>query len=224
RKTIDVLTVGLVVKIDDMRTRQVLGYTKKFQRCAMAYKFETEERTTKLIDVIWNVGRTSKVNLSDILEPVENRGATIRRATMNNYDDIERIGVRLNSRVLIRRSNDVIPEILGTVPTDEETYEIQKPVYCPACHSELIQDGVHIFCTNSLSCRPQLVSRLVHFASRDAMNIEGFSEKTAEKFLDELGLKDLPELYEIEYEDLIKLDGFQKKKSNNLLGAIEKSK
>ena len=224
RTNLDVLTDGLVIKIDDIRTREVLGYTNRFPRWAIAYKFEAEETTTKLLEVVWNVGRTAKVTPTALLEPVEIGGATVRRATLNNYDDIVRKGVRLNSRVLIRRSNDVIPEILGTIDTDEETFEIEKPIYCPACHSELIQNGVHIFCPNSLSCKPQLVSRLVHFASRDAMNIEGFSEKTAEKFVEELDLKDLPGIYEIEYEDLIVLEGFKERKSNNLLEAIEKSK
>ena len=224
RHNLDILTDGLVIKIDDIRTREILGYTNKFPRWAIAYKFEAEETTTKLLEVAWNVGRTSKVTPTAILEPVEIGGVTVRRATLNNYDDIERKGVRLNSRVLIRRSNDVIPEILGTVDTDEETFEIEKPAHCPACNSELIQNGVHIFCPNSLSCKPQLVSRLVHFASRDAMNIEGFSEKTAEKFLEELDIVDLPQIYEVKYEDLIRLEGFKDKKTKNLLEAIEKSK
>ncbi|MDR7856695.1 NAD-dependent DNA ligase LigA [Tissierella sp.] len=224
RHKLDLLTDGLVIKIDDIKTREVLGYTNKFPRWAIAYKFEAEETTTKLLEVVWNVGRSSKVTPTAILEPVDIGGVTVKRATLNNYDDIERKGVRLNSRVLIRRSNDVIPEILGTVDTDDETFEIEKPTHCPACESELVQNGVHIFCPNSLSCKPQLVSRLVHFASRDAMNIEGFSEKTAEKLLEELNLRELPDLYEIKYEDLINLEGFKAKKTNNLLEAIEKSK
>lgn len=224
RHDLDILTDGLVLKVNDIKTREVLGYTNKFPRWAIAYKFEAEETTTKLLGVIWNVGRTAKVTPSAILEPVEIGGVTIKRATLNNYDDIERKQVRINSRVLIRRSNDVIPEILGTVPTDEETFEIEKPDYCPACNSELLQNGVHIFCPNSLSCKPQLVSRIVHFASRDAMNIEGLSEKTAEKLLEELDIKDLPEIYEIKYEDLIGLEGFKDKKSQNLIDAIERSK
>lgn len=224
RHHIDILTDGAVVKINDMKTREVLGYTMRFPRWAIAYKFEAEETTTNLLSVEWNVGRTGKVTPTAILEPVEIAGATVRRATLNNYDDIERKGVRLNSRVLVRRSNEVIPEIMGVVDTEEETYPIEKPTHCPACNSELIQDGVHIFCPNSLTCKPQLVSRMVHFASRDAMNIEGFSEKTAEKLLEELKLTDIPEIYEIKYEDLIGLEGFKDKKTNNLLEAIEKSK
>ena len=224
RGTLDILTDGMVIKINDMRTREVLGYTNKFPRWAVAYKFEAEEISTKLLAVEWNVGRSAKVTPTALLEPVDIGGVTVKRATLNNYDDIERKGVRLNSRILIRRSNDVIPEILGTLETEEKTYPIEKPTHCPYCQSELIQNGVHIFCPNSLSCRPQLVSRLVHFASRDAMNIEGFSEKTAEKLLKELNIRDLPEIYEIKYEDLRKLEGFKDKKSKNLIDAIERSK
>lgn len=224
RRGLDVLTDGMVIKVKDTKTREVLGYTDRFPRWAIAYKFEAEETTTKLLEVVWNVGRTAKVTPTAILEPVEIGGVTVRRATLNNFDDIKRKGVRINSRVLIRRSNDVIPEILGTMETEEETFEIKKPTHCPACNSELIQNGVHIFCPNSLSCKPQLVSRLVHFASRDAMNIEGFSEKTAEKFVEELNISDLPEIYEVKYEDLITMEGFKEKKTNNLLEAIEKSK
>ncbi|MFA5576964.1 MAG: NAD-dependent DNA ligase LigA [Tissierellaceae bacterium] len=224
RRNLDVLTDGMVIKLKDIKTREVLGYTNRFPRWAIAYKFEAEETSTKLLKVVWNVGRTAKVTPTAILEPVEIGGVTVRRATLNNYDDIERKGVRINSRVLIRRSNDVIPEILGSLETEEETFEIEKPSHCPACNSELIQDGVHIFCPNSLSCKPQLVSRLVHFASRDAMNIEGFSEKTAERFVEELGIVDLPQIYEVKFEDLMSLEGFKDKKTNNLLEAIERSK
>ncbi|RKD28999.1 NAD-dependent DNA ligase LigA [Thermohalobacter berrensis] len=225
RHNLDVLTDGLVIKINDMRTREILGYTQKFPRWAIAYKFEAQEVTTKLIRVEWNVGRTGKVTPTAVLEPVEIGGATIRRATLNNWDDIQRKKVKVGCRVWLRRSNDVIPEIMGTVEDScDDAEEIEKPKHCPACGSELVKDGVHIFCPNSLSCKPQLVSRLVHFASRDAMNIEGFSEKTAEQLYEELGLTDIPELYNIKFEDLIKLERFGKKKAENLLNAIEKSK
>lgn len=225
RKELDVLTDGLVIKINDIKTRNVLGFTQKFPRWAIAYKFKAEEVTTKIIDVNWNVGRTGKVTPTAILEPVDIGGVTVKRATLNNYDDILRKNVKLGCRVWIRRSNDVIPEIMGTIlDSCENPIEIEKPTHCPSCGSELIQDGVHIFCVNSLSCKPQMVSRLVHFASRDAMNIEGFSEKTAEQLFEELDLKDIPGLYNLKYEDLIKLERFGEKKAKNLLNAIEKSK
>lgn len=225
RKGLDILTDGLVIKINDMKTREALGYTQKFPRWAVAYKFEAEEVTTKLLGIEWNVGRTGKVTPTALLEPIDIGGVTVKRATLNNWDDIQRKKVALGCRVWIRRSNDVIPEIMGTVEdSSEDIQEIIKPEKCPACDSELVQEGVHIFCPNSLSCKPQLVSRLVHYASRDAMNIEGFSEKTASQLFEEIHLKDIPQLYELKLEDIISLERFGPKKAQNLLEAIEKSK
>ncbi len=228
RKGLDVLTDGLVIKINDMKTREALGYTQKFPRWAIAYKFEAEEVTTKLLGIEWNVGRTGKVTPTALLEPIDIGGVTVKRATLNNWDDIQRKKVALGCRVWIRRSNDVIPEIMGIVEdsydNSQDIEEIIKPEKCPSCDSELVQDGVHIFCPNSLSCKPQLVSRLVHYASRDAMNIEGFSEKTAAQLFEEIHLKDIPQLYELKFEDIVNLERFGPKKAQNLLDAIEKSK
>ena len=224
RNKLDILIDGVTIKVNDIETRRALGYTNKFPRWAIAYKFEAEEISTTLLDVVWNVGRTAKVTPSAILEPVDIGGVTVQRATLNNYDDILRKKVKIGSRVLIRRSNDVIPEILGTLPSDIETHEIEKPKTCPYCGSHLYQDGVHIFCPNTLSCVPQLVSRLTHFASRDAMDIEGFSEKTIEKLMGTVGLKEIPDVYKLRYEDIIKIEGFKEKRTNNLLNAIENSK
>ena len=224
RNKLDILIDGVTIKVNDIETRRALGYTNKFPRWAIAYKFEAEEISTTLLDVVWNVGRTAKVTPSAILEPVDIGGVTVQRATLNNYDDILRKKVKIGSRVLIRRSNDVIPEILGTLPSDIETHEIEKPKTCPYCGSHLYQDGVHIFCPNTLSCVPQLVSRLTHFASRDAMDIEGFSEKTIEKLMGTVGLKEIPDVYKLRYEDIIKIEGFKEKRTKNLLNAIENSK
>lgn len=224
RKNLDLLTDGMVIKVKDIKTRKILGYTNKFPRWAIAYKFEAEEVTTKLLDVNWNVGRTGKLTPTAILDPVEIGGANISRATLNNYDDILRKKLKINARVLLRRSNDVIPEILGVVEEGKDVKIIEKPELCPACGTKLVQDGVHIFCKNSYACKPQLVAKLVHFASRDAMNIEGFSEKTAEQLLRELDLKQLTDLYKLEYGDLLELEGFKEKKSQNLINAIESSK
>lgn len=224
RKNLGIQIDGVTIKIDDFKTRGLLGFTQKFPRWSIAYKFEAVESSSRLLEVVWNVGRSSKVTPSAIIEPVEIDGVTIKRATLNNYDDINRKKLRLNSRILIRRSNDVIPEIMGVLPTKEKTYKIERPKTCPACGAHLFQNGVHIFCPNTLSCKPQLVSRLVHFASRDAMNIEGFSEKTIERFMDKLGLKEIPDIYNLNYDDIIKLEGFKEKRTNNLLEAIENSK
>lgn len=225
RETLDILTDGVVIKINDKKTQDVLGYTNKFPRWSIAFKFEAEEYTTTLLDVVWNVGRTGKVTPSAILEPVDFSGVTVSRATLNNYDDIKRKKVKIGSKVFIRRSNDVIPEILGVVDENQEgTVEIEKPKYCPYCHTELIEGNVHIICPNSISCTPQLLARMQHFASRNAMDIEGLSEKTIGQLMDELGIKEIYDLYDLTYDDLINLDRFADKKTRNLLDAIEKSK
>lgn len=224
RDDLDILIDGVTIKINDFRTREELGFTNKFPRWAIAYKFEALEVSTRLLEVIWNVGRSSKVTPSAILEPVDIGGVTVQRATLNNIDDINRKQLKLNSRVLIRRSNDVIPEILGALPTEEITYDIIEPKICPSCGTELYRNGVHIFCPNTLSCKPQLISRLTHFASRDAMDIEGLSEKTITKLLLERGISEIADIYELRYDDIINLEGFKEKRSNNLLNAIENSK
>ncbi|MGO1580025.1 MAG: NAD-dependent DNA ligase LigA [Peptoniphilaceae bacterium] len=224
RDSLDILIDGVTIKVNNLKSRQILGFTNKFPRWAIAYKFEAKEVITKVLDVIWNVGRSSKVTPTALLEAVDIDGVTIQRATLNNYDDIERKEVRLGSKVLIRRSNDVIPEILRALPTEEETFKIEKPKNCPSCGTELFQDGVHIFCPNTLSCVPQLISRLTHFASRDAMNIEGLSEMTISKLLSDLDVREIPQIYELKKEDLIKLEGFKEKRSSNLINAINASK
>ena len=223
-KSLDILTDGLVIKINDMRTREALGFTQRFPRWAIAYKFEAEEMTTRLLSVTWNVGRTGKVTPTAHLEPVNFAGVTVKRATLNNWDDILRKKVAIGCKVWIRRSNDVIPEIMGTLDDCENKEEIEKPQLCPACNSELHHECVHLFCPNSLSCKPQLVSRIVHFTSRDAMNIEGLSEKTASQLYEELDLKNIAEIYELKYHELIELERFGPKKAQNLLDAIEASK
>ncbi|WP_415328520.1 NAD-dependent DNA ligase LigA [Clostridium perfringens] len=216
---------GLVIAIDDIRTRELLGYTVKFPKWAIAYKFEAQEATTKLLDVEWNVGRSGRVSPTAILEPVELAGVTVKRATLNNMDDIARKGVRLGAEVFVRRSNDVIPEIMGVVPESlEGKKEIEEPKVCPACGAHLVHEGVHIYCENTLGCKPQMVKTIVHFAGREAMNIAGFSEKTAEQLFEKLDIRDISDLYKLEYEKLLDLDKFGPKKAQNLLDAIEKSK
>ena len=216
---------GLVIAIDDMRTRELMGYTIKFPKWAIAYKFEAQEATTKLLDVEWNVGRSGRLAPTAILEPVELAGVTVKRATLNNMDDIQRKGVKIGADVFVRRSNDVIPEIMGTVPeTLEGAKEIQPPTVCPACGSHIIVDGAHYFCENTLSCKPQMVKSIVHYASREAMNIAGFSERTAEQLFEKLNIKSISDLYKLKEEELIGLEKFGPKKAQNLLDAIEKSK
>lgn len=223
RKSLDFLIDGMVIKVDDLALRERLGYTDKFPRWAIAYKFEAEETTTILEDVQWNVGRTGKLTPLAILEPVELCGATIRRATLNNYDDIQRKKVKIGSRVFIRRSNDVIPEILG-VSEDNGGKEIPIPTVCPACGSDLVRDGAHIYCPNEGDCPPQIIGRLTHFAEKDCMDIRGVSEKSIEGLHEKLGVRFPTDLYSLTRDDLARLDGFKDKKIDNFLASVEKSK
>mgnify|MGYP000737745066 FL=1 len=224
RPHLDFLIDGMVVKVRDFATREALGATEKFPRWAMAFKFAAEETTTTVRDITWEVGRTGKLTPRASFDPVELAGATIRHATLNNFDDIRRKRVGIGSRVFIRRSNDVIPEILSAVEGDVPERQVEKPTVCPACGAHVEHRGVHLYCTNSLSCAPQIAGRLAHYASRDAMDIDTFSEKTAALFVEELKLKSIPDLYDLGPQDYMGLQGFGERRINNLMAAIERSK
>ena len=227
RDSLDFLIDGATVKLTDMRTREVLGNTDKFPRWAVAFKFAAQETVTKLLDVSWELGRTGKLTPLAHLEPVDICGVTVKRATLNNYGDICRKRVRVGSDVWVRRSNDVIPEIMGVVWADEgeapET-DILPPDVCPACGNILTQRGAHIFCLNRQSCRPQSIARMKHFASRQGMDIEAFSEKTAELFYDNLGVRSPADLYALDKASMVVLKGFGAKKADKLISELEKSK
>ena len=230
RETLDFLIDGATIKITDMRTREVLGTTDKFPRWSIAFKFPAQETVTKLLKITWEVGRTGKLTPLAHLSPVDICGVTVKRATLNNYDDICRKRVRIGSEVWVRRSNDVIPEIMGVVWDGEgeapET-DIQPPAVCPACGGPLVklrQDGVHLFCLNRTSCRPQAIARMAHFASRQGMDIETFSTRTAGLFYDELGVRSAADLYSLDREKLVALKGFGEKKADKLFAELEKSK
>lgn len=223
RKTLDVLTDGAVIKVNDFSRRKELGATDKFPRWAMAFKFEAEEITTILNDVSWQVGRTGKLTPLGIVEPVELCGATVRKATLNNYGDILRKGVKKKARVLIRRSNEVIPEILGATEFYPDCEEIPKPEICPYCKTPLKEVGANLFCPNK-SCPPRVVAKLTNFASKNGMNIEGFSEKTAAILFNAFGTQSFCDLYSLERRKVLALDGFKDLKTDNILSSIEKSK
>ncbi len=223
RDSLDFAIDGMVVKVDDGEARAKLGYTDKFPKWAIAYKFEAEETTTVLRDIIWQVGRTGKLTPLAVLDPVELCGATVRRATLNNYGDIVRKNVAVGSRVFIRRSNDVIPEILGVAERSGESLP-DKPAVCPCCGHELTEDGAHLFCPNFYGCKAQIVARIVQFCAKECMDIDGVSIKTAEQLYDVLGVRSAAELYCITAADLSKIDGFKDRKISNFISAVEKSK
>ncbi len=224
RDVIDILIDGVVIKINDMATREELGFTIRFPKWALAYKFEALEVTTYIRDVIWQVGRTGKMTPLAILDPVDIAGATISRATLNNWDDILRKKVKINSLVFLRRSNEVIPEILGLAQDFPDSKEIEKITTCPSCGAKLVNNGVNLFCPNKDNCPGQLKERIIHFCSRDAMNIEGIRDKTIDLFYDKLNIRTVDDLYKLTSADLEGLENYKDKKINNLINSIEKSK
>lgn len=226
RSSYDFLIDGVVIKVNDFSLREELGYTDKFPRWAVAYKFDAEQVTTRLNDVEWQVGRTGKLTPIGKLEAVELCGATIRRATLNNYGDIVRKRLKKDALVFVRRSNDVIPEVLGSA--EEGGLEIEKPVRCPACGSLLEEVGANLYCTNAEHCRPQIVARITHYCSKNACDIDGISDKTAELMVEKLGVRSVADLYSLTEADLSPLfvgeANRESKKAQNAVIAIEKSK
>lgn len=225
RPTLDYLIDGVLVKVGDFALRDQMGYTDRFPRWAVAYKFEAEETTTTLNEVTWELGRTGKLTPLAHVEPVDFYGVTVRKATLNNYGDIQRKNVAIGAQVWIRRSNDVIPEIMGRFgeAVEGET-PIVPPTHCPACGSELVERGAHLFCLNRATCRPQAIARMTHFASREAMDIEGLSEKTIAQLYDQMKVRDCADLYQITLEEALTLEGFKQRKAEKLLAALSKSK
>jgi DNA ligase (NAD+) len=225
RSSLDWLIDGAVIKVGDAALREQMGFTEKFPRWAVAYKFKAEEAVTKLVAVTWELGRTGKLTPLAHVDPVDFYGVTVSKATLNNLGDIQRKDVAIGCNVWIRRSNDVIPEIMGRAGEVQpgET-AIGTPEVCPACGSPLVRRGAHIFCMNRKSCRPQAVARIAHFASREAMDIEGLSEKTAGQLYDQAGIREIADLYRLTPMDFLMLEGFKEKKAANLSDALEKSK
>lgn len=221
RSSLDFLIDGVVIKVDDFAIREQLGFTDKFPKWAVAYKFDAEQVTTRLVDVDWQVGRTGKLTPIGNLEAVELCGATIRRATLNNYGDILRKRLKRDALVFVRRSNDVIPEILGAA--EEGGEEIPMPERCPACGGELQQAGANLYCVNAENCPPQIAARISHYCSRPACDIEGISDKTVYQLM-KLGVTSVADLYDLTKEQLLRLEGFKEKKAQNILDALEKSK
>lgn len=223
REKLDFLIDGVVIKITDRKIRDSLGYTDKFPRWAVAYKFAAQEATTRLENVVWEPGRTGKLTPLAHLSPVDFAGVRVNRATLNNYGDIVRKRLSIGCTVFVRRANDVIPEVMGRVDDGVEGIPIPKPETCPACGTALVENGAHLFCPNAQSCRPQVVARLQHYCSREGMDIESLSVKTLEMLYDRGLVRTPPDLYSLNRERLLLLPGFQDKKTDKLLDALKAS-
>jgi len=218
---------GLVIKVDSLRQRGLLGFTAKSPRWAIAFKYPAQQATTTVKNVEFSVGRSGAITPVAELEPVKCGGVTISSATLHNFDEIERLGLKLGDKVVIERAGEVIPKVVKVVPGSRKGHEkaILPPKECPSCGSELFKDEeeVALRCVNP-SCPVQFKRSLLHFASRDAMNIDGFGVSSTEQLVDKGLVKGFPDIYRLKKEDLLGLELFKDKKADNLLSRINKSK
>jgi len=216
---------GVVVKLNSLTQQKELGFTAKSPRWAVAYKFAARQATTEVIAINVNVGRTGVITPTAELKPVECSGVIISNATLHNFDEIERLGLREGDRVLIERAGDVIPKVVKVVEQKgRKPYNI--PVKCPACGEKIVkekEEDVAYRCINS-DCPAQLERALLHFSSRDALDIEGMGEAVINQLVELKLLKSLADVYKLKLDNLLQLELFKEKKANNLLSSIEKSK
>jgi DNA ligase (NAD+) len=225
RDEIEMMMDGMVVKIDDVSLQEELGYTVKYPKWMVAFKFPAIEKVTKLKDITLQVGRTGVVTPVAEVEAVNIEGVIVERATLHNFDEIERKDIRIGDSVIIIRSGDVIPKIIKVLTQRRVGSEIipTRPHYCPICGGELLDDGALIKCQN-LSCDARVVGAMIHFASKKALNIDGLGDKIVEQLYEQKLVLHVKDLYALNLEQLLSLEGFKAKKARNLLEAIEKSK
>jgi len=225
RDEIPMMMDGMVIKVDDIAKEEDLGYTVKFPKWMCAYKFPAVEKVTKIEAITLQVGRTGVITPVAEIEPVNIEGAMVSRATLHNFDEIERKDIRIGDSVIIIRSGDVIPKIIKVLEDRRTGKEIpvERPTHCPTCNSELLDEGTLIKCQN-LNCPDRVVNSIIHFAKKGCMNIDGLGAKIVEILVKEKIIKDILDLYYIKAEDLAHLEGFKEKRIQNLLKAIEDTK
>ena len=229
RSTLPYEIDGIVIKLNNIKNQKLLGFTSKYPRWAIAYKFPAEEVITKLLDVIFTVGRTGQITPNAVLEPAKVAGSTIRRATLHNEAFIRERDLHINDYVYIRKAGDVIPEVIGAVVERRKGTEgeIQIIKNCPICNSNLIRSEslIDLYCPNN-NCPARNIESLIHFASRSAMNIEGLGERIVEDFYNMNFIREITDIYDLSHrkEELVELEGFGNKSVENLLVAIETSK
>ena len=216
---------GAVVKVDSFAQRETIGSTAKFPRWAIAYKYPPEEKETTLVDIEINVGRTGVLTPTAVFEPVLVAGSTVSRATLHNEDFIKEKGIRIGDTVIIRKAGDIIPEVLSVVKHCDNSRDYEMPKFCPSCGSRVFREEgeAAIRCDNP-DCPAQLLRVLIHFCSRDAMDIEGLGDAVLETFLKVGLIGKISDIYQLDYEKIASLDGMGQKSADNLKKAVEKSK
>jgi len=225
RDEIPVEMDGMVVRIDKLNLQNSLGYTVKFPKWMCAFKFPPMEKVTKVNAITLQVGRTGVITPVAEVEPVNIEGAVVSRATLHNYDEIERKGLMIGDSVILIRSGDVIPKITKVLTDRRDGSEIaiERPTECPTCHSEVLDEGTLIKCQN-LDCPDIALGSIKYFASKGCMNIDGLGEKIVEQLISKNIIRDILDLYKMTYQDLEQLEGFKEKSINNLLNSIEQTK
>lgn len=227
RDILDYEIDGVVIKVNSYDQQKELGETSKNPRWAIAYKFSAKQATTKLKDIVIQVGRTGTLTPVAVLEPVKVGGVTVSRATLHNFDELKRKDIRIGDWVLVERSGDVIPQVVKSIKEKRTGSEKRKgiPKKCPVCGVDVVrpEGEVAVRCPNK-QCPARLKWRLRYYASRDAMDIDHLGEQTIDKLLDEGLVKDIADLYFLKKEDILKLEGFKEKSAQNLLDSIERSK
>lgn len=217
---------GIVIKVNDLAIQEELGFTVKAPRWAVAYKFPAEEKEAQILSVDWTVGRTGVVTPTANLSPVQLAGTTVSRATLHNVDYIAEKDIRIGDTVIVYKAGDIIPAVLKVVDKYRSEQEVMPvPSHCPSCQSDLqhYEDEVALRCINPI-CSSQLMSKLEHFASRDAMNIAGLGSSIVEKLFGAGLVHDVADIYKLTVDDLLTLDGFKEKSADKLYQAIQTSK
>jgi len=225
RDSYEMMLDGMVIKVNEIASQIDMGYTVKNPRFAVAYKFPAVEKITTIKDIVLQVGRTGAVTPVAIVEPTDIDGVVVERATLHNFDEIERKDIHINDKVIILRSGDVIPKIIKVLTHERDGSEIkfERPSRCPVCESELLDEGVLLKCQN-LECEARVVNSIIYFASKPCLNIDGLGTKIVEQLYNEGLLKSVIDLFYLDEERLLSLEGFKDKKVQNLLNAIENAK
>ena len=219
---------GIVIKVNSIEYQKKLGFTSKFPRWAISYKFKAQNVVTKLKSISFNVGRTGAITPVANLEPVLISGSTVKRASLHSFDQMNKLKLRVNDSIFVEKGGEIIPKITGIDNTNRglEEDEIPFPVNCPECNTELIklESEANFFCTNTMNCRPQAIGKIQHFVSRKAMNIDGLGDETIKLLYDKHYLKDISDIYNLDYDMISKIEGHAKKSVENLKNGIEESK
>ncbi len=216
---------GVVIKVDDFAQREIMGATAKVPKWAAAYKFPPEEKETRLLDIEVNVGRTGAITPVAVFEPVILAGTSVSRAVLHNQQFIDEKNICIGDIIVVRKAGEIIPEVIKSVTHSGDAKPFRLPEYCPVCGTKAVryEDESALRCPNT-DCPAQLYKNIVHFASKEAMDIDGLGPANIKLFIDNNLINSVADLYELKFDDIVSLDGFGKKSSENLLSAIERSK